>query len=454
MLGEQIKQISGGKPFKMLKTYEETLEYLYRLLPMYQRQGKAAFKKDLTNINKLCFQLGFPQWKFKSIHLGGTNGKGSVSSMLASILQEAGYKTGLYTSPHLKSFTERIRVNGREISQKQLIHFVNQHQEMIEAIQPSFFEMTVAMAFEHFAQQEVDIAVIEVGLGGRLDSTNIISPELSVITNISMDHQSILGDSLEAIAGEKAGIIKKYTPVVIGETHAKTREVFKRKAEEMEADIYFASEEIIVERTSFDMHHQHFNISGNLSKELHKSYQLDLAGQYQAQNLATCMCAIEQLRRDVWEITPRAIQKGLKGIIKNTGLLGRMQVLNTQPLIICDTGHNEAGVQAIITQLAEIPHEQLHLVWGMLDDKDHEAILGLLPKHAHYYFVKPDVPRGMDAGLLSQKAAEFGLEGLVCKRVDTGLTKAQAAAANSDLILVGGSMFVVAEVLGVWPLRH
>lgn len=427
-------------------TYEQTLDYLYNLLPMYQRNGKAAIKKDLTNIRELCFKLGYPQWQFNSIHIGGTNGKGSVSAMLTSILKEAGYKTGMYTSPHLKEFTERIRIHGKELKQKSVVQFVENHRSIIEEVNPSFFELTVAMAFHAFAEEQVDLAVIEVGLGGRLDSTNIITPELSVITNISYDHQDLLGDTLEAIAAEKAGIIKKYTPVVVGEMCEETKHVFIEQADSLKAPITFASESVKIVRKERQLQWQVYEVEGEL-EGLEGVYKLDLAGDYQAKNLATCICAVNQLIEDGWNISPQAVKNGLKKVIRNTGFLGRMQLLSENPRVICDTGHNEAGVTAVFEQLADISYDQLHIVWGMVNDKEHGKILNLLPKDATYYFAQPNVPRGLDTSKLAGIAKAFDLKGKSYDSVELALTQAKQDAKVNDLIFVGGSTFVVAEVV-------
>jgi dihydrofolate synthase/folylpolyglutamate synthase len=431
--------------------FSQTLSYLYSLLPMYQRDGSSAFKKGLENTERLCWELGLPQWQFQSIHVGGTNGKGSVSSMLNSVLMESGYKTGLYTSPHLQSFTERIRINGKEISQRKVVNFVEKNRHLIESIGPSFFEFTVAMAFHFFAEAEVDIAVIEVGLGGRLDSTNIIKPEMSVITNISYDHQDMLGDTLTKIAGEKAGIIKKYTPIVIGERHPETDPVFIKKATEEGAPLFFAQDTVEVTESIVSLKGQ--QMSGFMMVEDEKeafSYLLDQKGSYQTKNMVTALKAIEVMIEDGWEIDQKAIKKGLAKTAINSGLAGRMQQLSERPMIYCDTGHNEAGVKAVFEQLNEIAHDQLHIVWGMVNDKDHDKILSLLPQDAKYYFVKPDVPRGLNAEKLAEKAAKFQLRGEVFSSVADGLIAAhQNAVANEkDLVFVGGSTFVVAEIVG------
>ncbi|MEL7339864.1 MAG: folylpolyglutamate synthase/dihydrofolate synthase family protein, partial [Bacteroidota bacterium] len=346
--------------------FQETLDYLYHKLPMFQRQGGAALKIDLTNIKALCWELGLPQWQFPSIHIAGTNGKGSVTAIMHSILKEAGYKTGQYTSPHLLSFTERIQAKGKPISEKAVVKFVNQHKEMIERIQPSFFELTVAMAFQHFAEQELDIAVVETGMGGRLDSTNILKPEMCIITNIGYDHQQFLGDTLEKIAGEKAGIIKRYTPIVIGESLPETRPVFLAKAGVEEAPLFWAEETFVVDRIDGDWDKQTFAIAG--PDEIDTQYQLGLAGHYQQQNLRTVLTAIEVLREDGWDISEKAIVRGLKKVKQNSLLRGRMERLQSSPNVIADTGHNEAGLQYVLEQIQQSEYKNLHIVWGMVSD--------------------------------------------------------------------------------------
>lgn len=417
---------------------------------MYQNKGKIAFKKGLDNINELCWAIGLPQWRFNTIHVAGTNGKGSVSSMLTSVLMEAGYKVGTYTSPHLVNFTERIKINGKEMSKRAVVEFVDCYDKIIEKISPSFFEVTVAMAFDYFAEEEVDIAVVEVGLGGRLDSTNIIRPELSVITNISMDHMELLGDTLDKIAFEKAGIIKPFTPVVIGERHPETLPVFNKVSSELGAPIILADEKFKLEKHEQIFQQQVLDIY-NVDEEVNETFHLDLMGHYQRQNVLTALTAIEVLREDVWEIEDEDIQRGLSRVRMNSGLRGRMEELYNNPRIWCDTGHNEAGVKALIQQLEEADIEQLHIVWGMVSDKDHHAILALLPKTAIYYFVTPSVPRGLDSQSLQLKAEGHNLVG---KAYHTAMEGIQAAihevGDTKDLIFVGGSTFVVADTIRDW----
>lgn len=426
--------------------YQETVAYLYSLLPMYQRLGSAAFKKDLSNTQALCWELGLPQWKFESVHIGGTNGKGSVSAMVSSILIEAGKKTGQYTSPHLLNFTERIRVNGQEISQKGVVEFVDAYRSVIESVKPSFFELTVAMAFEHFAEQWVDAAVIEVGLGGRLDSTNIIRPEVSVITHIAFDHMDLLGNTLAAIAEEKAGIIKPYTPVVIGRRQPETAPIFETRSRQLQAPLFYAEDEIRLKRVAGNNLTQTFAVH-YLRAARRTTYELGLAGLYQGENLATALTTIEMFREIGWEIPEEAVVKGLKRVIANSGLLGRMQLLQATPKVLCDTAHNEAGIQAVMQQLQHIPHRQLHMVWGSVSDKEHDRIFALLPKTATYYYVRPDVPRGLDEDILALKAGALGFKGKAYDSVAAGIQAALAVADPADLIYIGGSTFVVAEAL-------
>lgn len=405
-------------------TYTETLHWMFDQLPMYQRQGQVAFKKDLTNTLALLKQLKNPQQNFKSIHVGGTNGKGSVSHMLASVLQTAGYKVGLYTSPHLKDFRERIRIDGEPIPKTDVVEFINEHKDFLEAQKLSFFEMTVGMAFDYFAKEAVDIAIIEVGMGGRLDSTNVITPLLSVITNIGMDHTAILGNTLEEIAGEKAGIIKKNVPVVIGETTAETKRVFKSKAKKEASTIFFAED---------------------MDDPILKT---DLGGNYQKSNLKTCLKSLEVLTTlEGWKITKTAIKKGLTEVKSRTQLRGRWEILADEPKLIADTAHNKEGLALVLKQVLEEKYENLHIVLGFVNDKDLDGILPLFPKSANYYFSKPNVPRGMEATDLYYKAKDFSLYGKAFTTVGNALKAAQREAKQKDLIYVGGSTFTVAEIL-------
>jgi dihydrofolate synthase/folylpolyglutamate synthase len=401
-------------------TYKETLDWMFAQLPMYQRDGKAAFKKDLTNILAFSKVLNFPESKFKSIHVAGTNGKGSTSHMLASILQEAGYKVGLYTSPHLKSFTERIRINGAEIPKSKVASFIKQHTIFLEHQKLSFFEMTVGLAFDYFASEKVDIAIVEVGLGGRLDSTNIITPELSVITNIGLDHTQFLGETLPEIAFEKAGIIKKEIPVIIGEEQEAVKQVFLKKAEAENSTIYFALDMV-------------------------KTFKTDLLGNYQQRNLKTAVAAIKLLKG--FQVSEQNIENGLLNVVKNTNLKGRWQVLQEHPKVICDTAHNKEGLEMVLQQLKKETFKKLHIVLGFVSDKKLEDVLPLFPSNASYYFCKPDIPRGLSAAVLEEKAKQFDLTGKKYTSVKGALKSALLNANQQDIIYVGGSTFVVAEII-------
>ena len=424
--------------------YQETLDYLFNALPMFQRVGASAFKKDLSNTLALCAHLGNPERKFKSIHVAGTNGKGSTSHTLAAILQSAGFKTGLYTSPHLKSFTERVRVNGQEITELAVVDFVEANKAFLDELKPSFFEMTVALAFWYFAKEEVDIAIIEVGMGGRLDSTNVITPELSVITNIGWDHMQFLGDTLPLIAGEKAGIIKPNIPVVVSQTQEETTSVFIQKAQENEAPIIFADQKFRLEKVAAT---EPGLAKYTVSKD-GETYSLDygLMGDYQIFNLPGILESVNQLRSKGWKISNEALEKGLKEVTQLTGLKGRWQILGEKPTVIADTGHNEPGIRAILSQLKSYSFDRLWMVLGMVQDKDISKILALLPKDARYVFCQADLPRAMPAELLAEKAAEYGLKGEVISEVNQALQFARKNAGPNDLIFVGGSTFVVAEI--------
>lgn len=425
-------------------TYQQTLDYLYAQLPMFTRVGASAFKANLDNTIELCALLDNPQHKFKSIHIAGTNGKGSTSHMLAAILQTAGYKTGLYTSPHLKDFRERIRVSGQMISQQAVIDFVAGHQQDFERIQPSFFEMTVGLAFDYFVKEQVDIAVIETGLGGRLDSTNIITPLLSVITNIGWDHMNLLGDTLPKIAGEKAGIIKPNIPVIIGERQEEVAQVFTGKADEQNAPIVFASDIYETKVTGGDDNLREIELSTtNQSLTL----QIDLTGSYQLKNIKTVIATVNELRLQGFTISDEHIKTALRQVKSLTGLHGRWETLSTAPLTIADTGHNPDGIAEVLKNIANVKYRQLHFVIGMVNDKDGTKVLSMLPKDAIYYFCKPDIPRGLEAETLQQKAAEFGLKGDIYPSVSLALAAAQSAAHAADLVFVGGSTFVVAEAV-------
>lgn len=403
--------------------YQNTLDWMFAQLPMYHKVGAAAYKKDLNNTWLLSEHLSHPERKIKTIHIGGTNGKGSTSSMISSILQEAGYKVGLYTSPHLIDFRERIKINNEMIPEKTVIEFIEKNKAFLQEKQLSFFEMTVGLAFDYFAKEQVDVAVIEVGLGGRLDSTNIISPLVSVITNIGWDHMAMLGNSLEEIAFEKAGIIKKETPVIIGEYTATTKNVFLEKAKEMQAPLYFAS----------DM-------------DNYKSVESDLKGNYQQYNKRTVQVVIDQLR-SFFSISRENEIEGFKNVVKNTGLQGRWQQLSDQPLIIADTAHNKDGLKQTMQQVREQKYDKLYFVFGVVNDKDVESILPLLPLGAKYFIAKPNIPRGMETDILAEKMSAFGFDFEICNSIPVAYEKAKVKAQANDMIYIGGSTFVVAEIL-------
>lgn len=427
-------------------TYQQTLNFLYSKLPMFTRIGAAALKKDLHNTIEMCARLNNPQYQFKTIHIAGTNGKGSTSHMLAAILQKAGYKTGLYTSPHLKDFRERIRINGKMAPKSFVKQFVNEQKKNIEEIEPSFFEVTVAMAFDYFAKEKVDIAVIEVGLGGRLDSTNIITPELSVITNISLDHTNLLGDTLSEIAFEKAGIIKTNLPVVIGEKQPETMDVFNRKAEKEKAQIIFAEDQLSITNQTIKGSSLVLNIVKN-KEVIFSNLALDLTGTYQQKNILTVIQSVLKLRELGFNISEEAIYQALKNVKKLTGLQGRWQTLSKNPLIICDTGHNKAGITEIIKNISNTKYKNLHIVIGMVKDKDIDGVLTLLPKNAAYYFCQPNLERALPANELAQKAAQHHLAGKVFTSVADAFKNAKEKSNPEDLIFIGGSTFVVAEIL-------
>ncbi|WP_246073596.1 bifunctional folylpolyglutamate synthase/dihydrofolate synthase [Dinghuibacter silviterrae] len=412
---------------------------------MYSRIGAAAYKGDLGNTIALCDILENPENRFKSIHIAGTNGKGSVSHMLAAILQCAGYRTGLYTSPHLHDFRERIKVDGKEITEDFVVDFVSHIQPHIDTIDPSFFEITVAMAFDYFANQEVDIAVIETGLGGRLDSTNVILPELSVITNIGYDHMHILGDTLEKIAAEKAGIIKRDIPVVIGEFREVTGPLFVRKAREKHAPIMFADRERSATNWSFEGQDMKIEVTIRHT-DIKDYYTLDLAGLYQTKNLLTVLQAVQQLREKGWNIKDSALREGLAKTRALTGLHGRWERLHQHPTVIADVAHNEDGIRELIRQIEVTTFHQLHIVIGMVKDKDIRSVLHLLPQDAHYYFTQADIPRALPKEDLWAAAEDAGLQGKAYEDVNTALQEALGHAHKDDLILVCGSVFVVGEI--------
>jgi dihydrofolate synthase/folylpolyglutamate synthase len=428
--------------------YDQTLEYLFTQLPMFSRVGAAAYKADLTNTVALCEALGNPQHQFKSIHIAGTNGKGSTSHMLASILQTAGYKTGLYTSPHLVDFRERIKIDGDYCSKDFVVAFTEKIKPLIEAIQPSFFEITVAMAFSYFAEQKVDIAVIEVGLGGRLDSTNIITPEVSVITNIGLDHTQFLGNTIPEIAGEKAGIIKKDIPCVISEYTAETMPVFEAAANN--TTITYASDVYSIQHTKYAHDYLQVDIANNVTGATN-TYSLDLNGSYQAKNVLGVLTAVGILQTKGWKITNENIATGLSHVKANTGLYGRWQVIGSNPTTVVDVAHNVAGIQTLLEQIAQINYTHLHLVFGMVKDKDIDSVLALLPAQATYYFTKAQIERAIDAQELHQKAGVYGLQGNTYLTVNEGIAAAKKQAQPTDLIVVCGSVFLVGEMEGIIP---
>ncbi len=427
-------------------TYTETLNYLYTQLPMFTRIGAAAYKADLSNTITLCAALDNPQKKFKSIHVAGTNGKGSTSHMLASVLQEAGYKVGLYTSPHIKDFRERIKINGQKIEEQFVVHFTENIKTKITEIQPSFFEITVAMAFAYFAKQQVDIAVIEVGLGGLLDSTNVIIPELCVITNIGLDHTNLLGTTLPEIATQKAGIIKASVPVVISQTQEETERVFTNKALEKNTAIFFADkvmEVIGMESTSIGL--QKMKVV-NTAKMSITTYELDILGKYQQKNVKGVLLALEILQQYNWNISALNIVDGLKNIKNNTGLMGRFDMLETSPMLIADVAHNADGITEVLAQIKNIPHNNLHIITGFVADKAVDKVLALFPKNANYYFTQANIPRALLKENLQETAKQYQLNGEVYNNVNTALQAAKAKASKEDIILICGSFFIIAEL--------
>ena len=422
-------------------TYSETIQYLYDRLPVFHHVGSAAYKPGLDNTIQLMNALQNPHKQYRTIHIAGTNGKGSVSNFLAAILQSAGYKVGLYTSPHLVDFGERIRVNGSMIDEQYVVDFVGNNTTLFDIIQPSFFEATMAMAFNYFADCKADIAIIEVGLGGRLDSTNIIEPELSIITNISFDHVGFLGDTLDKIATEKAGIIKRNIPVVIGEVIDETRPTFEGKANLENAPLIFAEEQISVTFDSYIEAKMKVKISDN------KVYISGLAGNYQLKNIATVLTAVQELNKQNFSITEDKIAQGLEFVTEITGLNGRWQVLRQKPLIIADTGHNVAGIQCVMNQLASMTFKKLRVVIGMVNDKDISSVLALLPKDAVYYFTQANIIRALPAKELEEKAKSYGLNGMVYNSVEEAITSSISDSNKEDLIFIGGSNFIVGEAL-------
>ena len=428
-------------------TYGQTLDYLYQQLPMFHRIGAAAYKGDLNNTLDICKLLNHPETKFRSVHIAGTNGKGSTSHMLAAILQTAGYKTGLYTSPHLKDFRERIRINGKMIDENEVISFVEDFKKEFEIIKPSFFEWTVGLAFHHFRKEKVDIAVIETGLGGRLDSTNVITPLLSIITNIGLDHVQLLGDTLEKIAVEKAGIIKQNVPVVIGERQPGIETIFINKAGSAKSAIVFADDQLRSEiNTKVNKNALSLNVLKN-NKIIYKNLELDLTGNYQLKNCLTVLQSVFQLRNSGFSISDKHIYKALHDVKTLTGLMGRWQIISDRPLTVCDVAHNTDGIRYVVEQIRQTPHEQLHVVFGVVDDKDCSGILKLLPKNATYYFCEAPIPRALNAGILKTIAEKFSLQGNAYASVKVALRTAHENANENDMVFVGGSTFVVAEAL-------
>jgi len=428
-------------------TYKEATEFLFNSLPMYQRQGKAAYKDNLDNTLLLDERLGHPHQNYPTIHIAGTNGKGSVSHMLASVLQASGYRTGLYTSPHLEDFRERIRINGKLIPENEVTRFVTGNHEIIQKIQPSFFEMTVAMAFDYFARERVDVAVIETGMGGRLDSTNIITPVLSIITNISLDHTMFLGTDRRSIAREKGGIIKTGVPLVVGRDDPSYREVLLSMAREKDAPVVVAGQ---LYKPLFST----LNREGRMVLRIGRpggaatiTVTCDLTGDYQRENIITTFSAIEQLQKLNWNISEPGILEGFARVTESTGLAGRWQTIGYNPRSICDTAHNADGIAAVFNQVRQIPWKRLHVVWGMVGDKDIDSILPLLPQDATYYFTSSSVPRSMDATELSGRAAGHGLKGTAFHGVEKAYRAAREAAGPDDMIFTGGSTFVVADLL-------
>ncbi|HEY0272698.1 MAG TPA: folylpolyglutamate synthase/dihydrofolate synthase family protein [Chitinophaga sp.] len=425
--------------------YQQTMDFLYHQLPVFTKQGASAIRKGLHNTLALCTALGNPEKKFKSVHIAGTNGKGSTSHMLAAVFQEAGYKTGLYTSPHLKDFRERIRVNGSMVEPSFVVDLVAQLQPTLQALQPSFFEVTVAMAFAYFAQQAVDIAIIEVGLGGRLDSTNVITPELSLITNISYDHMQLLGNTLPEIAAEKAGIIKPGVPVVISETQTEVEAVFRDTATAQHAPLYYADQVFLVQDSQLAANHLQLSILHTPTDHARR-IDLDLGGQYQEKNVLGVLMAVKVLQQQGWHLPEDSVHKALSHVKHLTGLHGRWEVIQQHPLTVLDVGHNEAGITEIVQQLGRQVYNQLHIVIGFVKDKDIEKVLSLLPKTAHYYFCQAPIERALEADVLARMALHHGLLGHTFANVQLAYHAAQQAARAEDMVLVCGSFFIVGEI--------
>lgn len=427
-------------------TYQQTLDYLFARLPMFQRVGAAAYKANLDNTNKIIELLGKPHQKLKCVHVAGTNGKGSSSHMIASVLQQAGYKTGLYTSPHLIDFRERIKINGKMIPKNYIVDFVEKYKEAFEKIEPSFFEWTVGLAFDYFANEEVDVVVIEVGLGGKLDSTNVITPKVSLITNISYDHMNLLGDTLEKIASEKAGIIKARIPVVVSQYQSESGPLFNAVAKELKTTVQFADKNYkVVDHTLKDGYLNTKIL--NKVKNTIINLDLDLTGTYQLKNVLGVLNTLDIIEKSGFIIEETDIKKGLKQVVKNTGLEGRWQTISQKPLIIADTGHNEDGIKNVIANLKTIEYSHLHFVFGTVNDKDVSKILELLPKEATYYFTKANIPRALDENELFEKAQKVKLKGKTFSTVKDAIEAAKKAVKKNDLILIGGSTFVVGDAL-------
>ncbi len=430
-------------------TYETAVNYLFETIPMFQKVGKKAFKADLTNITQLCEVLGNPYEQYPTIHVAGTNGKGSTTHLIAALFQVKGLKVGVYTSPHYRDFRERIKINGQYITEEAIIDFITQNQSIFEAIQPSFFEITVAMAFQYFAQEEVDIAIIETGLGGRLDSTNVITPILSVITNISFDHQNFLGNTLPLIATEKAGIIKPNVPAVLGESLPETLPVFQEKAMAQNAPLYVADSNYMASIVETSLISTFLEIrESNHQSLLYERLEVGLLGDFQVKNVITFLQTVEVLVGKLgWQFSEMEIEDALKNVKPLTNMIGRWEILGLEPLVIADSGHNQAGVQNTMLQLQRQSYHNLHIIWGMVKDKERSTILELLPKGGLYYFATPNVPRGLEATILQQEATQFGLEGEVFESVQIALNTALLDADKEDVIFIGGSTFVVAEVV-------
>ena len=445
-------------------TYQETLDYLFNSLPMYHRIGQAAYKADITNTVRLMEHLDHPEKKFRSIHVAGTNGKGSVSHMLSSVLMQAGFKVGLYTSPHLVDFRERIRINGQIIPQERVTDFVERHRDFMQTLQLSFFEMTVGLAFDYFAEEKVDVAVVEVGMGGRLDSTNVITSDLCVITNIGFDHTQFLGDTLPKIAAEKAGIIKSHVPVVIGETHPETRPVFEQRATELQAPIYFADDNYHIipidkqasQADSLTFPSLDFKVEAANSQFsiLNSQFTSPLTGSYQLKNLATLFCALDLLTSVGYTLNEQIVRNGIARVIEDTGLHGRWEKMDDQPLTICETAHNADGVSAMLEKLSEIPYRHLHLIYGCVNDKDFHKILRMLSQErTTYYYTQPSVPRALPVEQLVEAANELNMSGEAYPHVGEAIAAARHAADPShDLVLVTGSIFLVADVVSIYSL--